>query len=77
MSVKYRKGGAVKAFGFGMLNTDFHNGCKGVMFAVEEVMSCKVPYKKFKVIGVTSEDGSTEFFHPKQLEIVKPLKRKR
>lgn len=71
MSVKYRKGGAVKAYGFGMLNTDFHNGCKGVMFAVEDVMSCKVPYKKFKVIGVTSEDGSTEFFHPKQLEAIK------
>ena len=76
-TIRFKKGRRVKAFGFGMNNTDFHNGCRGLMFDVAEVRSCSVPFKIVSVIGVLCDDGSTEFFHPKQLEIVKPLKRKK
>lgn len=76
--MKFKKGDKVQCWGYGSASSHFHNGCLGKVEAIEEEFGC-VPKKKPEAcIGVIFDNLAslgTEFFHSKQLVLVKGKKK--
>lgn len=78
MATKFKKGDKVQCWGYGSHSTHLHNGCLGVIEAIEDERGCIPTKKPDKLIMVKFDNfigDGVEGFHPKQLTLITKSKK--